>query len=512
MSKECFIGVDCSTQSTKAVLFDVQGNVLREARWSYQFSSPHNGWAEQDAGKLWEALCDTLKTLNNDLPARHILGIAIAYQRETFVLLDKAGNVLRPAILWLDQRSLNEVREIEQDIGGEQFQRITGKILNTLPSLPKLKWIQNNEPDIYAQCDKFCDVGAYINYRLTGAVTSPFSGADTTGLFELQKRDWSDDLLDYVGLSRKNMPEVVPAGECVGVLKASTAVQTGLPEGLPVYAAGGDGQVFAVGTGSLSRDTVALSLGTSVVWGVHGSTYRTSSHFRTMMSCQPGTYYFESAIIAGSQTVKWFVDNMGAGESAEARAQNTQPETLFEDKIRDIDPGCEGLITLPYWRGVMNPYNSPGARGATLGWSDYHTRYHFYRSILEGIAFELHSVMTGYEETLQVRPRTISIGSGGARSTVWPQIISDVTGMGVEISESFENTALGAAMNAAWGAGMYRDLAEASRAMSRVAMHIEPHKKNNTLYSRLYNDVYKHVFPAAEPYLVTLGSFGLNRK
>ena len=182
---------------------------------------------------------------------------------------------------------------------------------------------------------------------------------------------------------------------------------------------------------------------------------------------------------------------------------------MLEEEIGSIAPGCDGLMTLPYWRGVMNPYNNPAARGATLGWSDYHTRYHFYRSILEGIAFELRTVISGYADTLQLKPHTIRIGSGGARSALWQQIISDVNGMDVAISESFENTALGAAMIAAWGAGVYGSLTEAAEHMSRAKMQIEPCEEKYTLYKQLYEEVYSHIFPAVEQYLSKLGSYGL---
>ncbi len=510
MKGECFIGVDCSTQSTKAVLFDCRGRALREARSSHMFRSPHNGWAEQDATELWDSLCAALRTLTDGLDLQQIEGMGIAYQRETFVLLDGKGREIRPAILWLDQRSLKEVEEIRRDIGGEYFQQLTGKILNTLPSLPKIKWIRNSEPEHYRRIDKLCDVGAYLNWKLTGRMISPFSGADTTGLFGLKARDWADDLLAYIGLNRENMPDVVPAGTEVGGITAKAAAATGLPEGFPVFAAGGDGQVFAVGVGSMGADALALSLGTSVVWGVHNSEYRTSSYFRTMMSCQPGTYYCESALISGSNTIKWFIDEMGGEEIAQAKARKISPESLLEDKIRDIDPGCDGLITLPYWRGVMNPYDNPGARGMTLGWSDYHTRYHFYRSILEGIAFELRLVTEGYGHVLGISPQVFRVGSGGAQSEVWAQIISDVNGMDVMVTDSHENTALGAAMIAAWGAGVYDDLREASERMSPVKRQIASCMENHEIYSRLYNTVYKNMYLTVQEYLTTLGSYGLN--
>jgi len=437
------------------------------------FRSPHNGWAEQDATELWSSLCAALRTLTDGLDMRRIGGMGIAYQRETFVPLDGKGREIRPAILWLDQRSFKEVEEIESDIGGEYFQQLTGKILNTLPSLPKIRWIRNSEPEHYRRIDKLCDVGAYLNWKLTGRMISPYSGADTTGLFGLEARDWADDLLSYMGLNRENMPDVVPAGTEVGGITAKAAAATGLPEGFPVFAAGGDGQVFAVGVGSMGVDTVALSLGTSVVWGVHNSEYRTSSYFRTMMSCQPNTYYCESALISGSNTIKWFIDEMGGEEIALAKSRNISPESLLE-------------------------------------WSDYHTRYHFYRSIREGIAFELRLVIEGYRDTLQLTPRMFRIGSGGAQSALWAQIISDVNGLDVMVTDSFENTALGAAMIAAWGAGVYDDLRTASERMSRVKNPITSCRENHEIYSRLYTTVYKQIYPAIREYLNILGGYGIH--
>jgi xylulokinase len=508
MKDKMIIGVDCSTQSTKALLVDARGSLIHESRAAYAYQSPHNGWAEQDASELWKALCNSLSALSEGLdPGCTVAGLAIAYQRETFVLLDKSGKEIRPAILWLDQRSFEEVREIDDRLGADFFQQTTGKPLHTLPSLPKLCWVRNHEPENFQRIDKVCDVGAYLNWKLTGNMVSPFPGADTTGLFDIRARDWSDDLLQHVNLTRENMAGAVSAGESVGRLTAEASKRTGLPEGLPVFAAGGDGQVFSVGVGALDKDTIALSLGTSVVLGMHVPMCRPNNYYRVMMSCHPDWYYNESVLISGSRTIRWFVENMTCGEQEEARIKNISPEALLEEGIRDIPPGSEGLVTVPYWRGVMTPYNNPEARGMTLGWSDYHTRHHFYRSILEGIALDVRLVIDGYRASLDTQPRSIMIGSGGAESTVWAQIIADVNGIDVLISESVENTALGAAMIAAWGAGLYGRLSDASEGMSRSRIRLTGDRRAAAVYDRLYNEVYRKIYVSVSDSLSILSSF-----
>ena len=509
MKEEYFIGVDCSTQSTKALMFDVNGHLVKQAKVGHTLQSLQPGWAEQEPKEWWSALCNVLQELTSNVLPEWLRGIGISYQRETFVAIDQSGQEIRPAILWLDQRSGTEVEELKNDLGTDFFRETTGKLLDTVPSLPKIKWVKNQEPENYQRIDKLCDVGAYLNWKLTGTMVSPCSGADTSGILDIKAKCWSEDILHYLELSADNMPEIVPAGMEVGKISRKAAECTGLPAGLPVIAAGGDGQVFAVGVHSINEEDMALTLGTGVAWGVHSATYRNSPYYRTMIGCIPESYYYESVLISGSHTVSWFVDTMGSDEREVAKLLNCSPESLFEQAIEKIPPGCEGLLTGPYWKGRMMPHNNPHARGLTVGWSDYHTRAHFYRSILEGIAFELRVVNDGYHETLGIRPKMFRIGSGGAESALWTQIVSDVTNMSVVVSESTENTALGAAMITAWGLGYYPTLEDASNGMYKARRTFIPNPEHSEIYSRLYDAVYKHLYPAIWEYLKILGDFAL---
>lgn len=511
MAKEYFIGVDSGTQSIRAVLFDIKGKNIFQSKYNISTISPRNGWAEQDAGIWWSTLCKALKDVAAFTGYSGIAGIGIAYQRETFVMIDSSGNPVCPAILWNDQRATRQINDIEQELGHDAFHRITGKFLDTTPSTVKIKWIADNEPDNYKKLHKLLDVGAYLHWKLTGRMASPQAGADTLGILDITDFHWSDDILKLLKLKADNMPEIVPSGTRVGYLTKDAAKLTDLPLGLPVVACGGDGQVSSVGSCSLDRKNMALSLGTSIVWGLHSSQLSLSPYYRTMAGCLPGSYYYESVLRAGSSTIKWFINSMVDNEPVSNRLKQKSPESILERASEAIKPGCDGLLTVPYWKGGMMPFDDPSSRGMTIGWSDYHTKAHFYRSILEGIAFELRLVLEGYKSTLNIYPKIFRAGGGGASSKLWCQIISDVTGVNVSVSNDVESTALGAAMLTAWGLGYFRNLEDASKAMYSEGINYTVNPENHETYSNLYNSFYKKLYPLMRDCLNDIGRFALQQ-
>jgi len=246
MENECIIAVDAGTQSIRAVLFDISGNEIHMAKRAVTTVSPRNGWLEQDPGEWWLILCSILQDICGSIHEESLLGIAIAYQRETYVVLDGKNEILRPAILWNDQRAASQINTLEREIGRDTFHGITGKFLDTTPSAVKLKWMAENEPDLFGRIAKILDVGAYLQWKLTGEMASPFAGADCSGILDIRSCRWSEDLLGCLGLRCEMMPELTASGSVVGKVSAWAAAATGLPEGLPVIAAGGDGQVSAI--------------------------------------------------------------------------------------------------------------------------------------------------------------------------------------------------------------------------------------------------------------------------
>jgi len=427
-----------------------------------------------------------------------ILAVGLAWQRETFVALDAAGEPLRPAILWLDQRATREAAQAQAEFGSGRFHRLTGKQLDTTPSFSKLAWMRHYEARLYRRLARVLDVGGYLAWRLTGEGRTCLAGCDSLGLLDLERGKWSAELLDYLGLAVESLPELVAPCAMLGTLTAEASQATGLLAGTPVIAAGGDGQVFAVGVQTRDRDILSLTVGTSLVLGVHWPVYQVGPAYRTMAGCYPGTFLLEAVLRAGADVVRWFVRGMASGRS----------ESDMEQAITGIPPGCQGLLTLPYWKGRMVPTNEPLARGVTVGWSDYHTLAHFYRSILEGMAYEVRLLIESYEAELGIAPREIHLGGGGALSATWRQIMADVTGREVVLSAA-ESTSLGAAMMAAVGSAVYPSLAAAAEAMYHPTQRLPPQPEAARTYDQLYKRFYTSLYPALRSLLVELGRFAL---
>jgi xylulokinase len=507
MYKKFILGIDCGTQSTKVVVFDFEGKVITSAKKSISLEKTRSDWAEQDAEEWWTSLCSALRTVTDKIDKKDILGLAIAYQRETFVSVDSNYHPLRKAFLWMDQRATKEAEEVRNVISESKFTNITGKFLNPTPSIMKIKWIKNNEPEIWEKIDKIMTVGAYINYKLTGKVIDAAAGADTTGLYNINTNIWSDELLSIIDLRENQLFDVLPSGSKAGNVTKQAARKTGLSEGTPVFLAGGDGQVFAVGVGAIKESEMAISVGTSGTCDIHGSKIDLKSGSRALASCIKGLYVHESVLMSAANNVSWFIRNF---ENTSQEKRNSTPESVLDKAIEKIPPCSDGLMTIPYLRGCMMPYNDPNTRGATLGWSDIHTKLHFYKSILEGIAFEIRLIINNYEKNSGVTISSITVGGGGAASNKWLQIIADIIGENILVSDTTENTALGAAIMSAYGLKVYESVDLAVKKMCRVKNTFIPEQGRLKLYNKFFNEVYKEVYPAIRKYLKYLGRFDVN--
>jgi xylulokinase len=504
MKQDYLLGIDFGTQSTKVVVFDLEGKVITSAKEDIPLTRARSDWAEQNAEDWWHSLCSVLRFVLSSIDSKQIAGLALAYQRETFVPVDVNFKPLRPAVLWMDQRATIEVKEVRNIISDNQFYSITGKFLNTVPSIMKIKWMKNNEPHIFEKINKVLTVGAYINYKLTGQTIDSAAGADTTGLYDIQEGKWSDDLVSISGLNSSQLFDLRPSGFKAGYVTKEASQLTGLYEGTPVFLAGGDGQVFVVGTGVIKELEMAACIGTSGTFGIHGSKIDLKCGSRTLVSCIEGLYIHESVIMSAANTVSWFARNI---DSTNQEKRNESAEERLDREISTIPPCSNGLITIPYFRGCMTPYDDLNTRGATLGWSDIHTKLHFYKSILEGIAFEIKLIIDSYEKNNGVEISLINIGGGGAASSRWSQIIADILGKRINISDTTENTALGAAIMAAYGLKIYENIGSAVSKMCKIRNSFIPDITRSSLYNKFFNEIYKEIYPAIRKYLNYLGSF-----
>ncbi len=489
--KGLVLGLDSGTQSCSAGVFALDGRPVGSGRAPLRVRTPREGWAEQDPREWWQAAREALRRALSGLDSRRALALGVAFQRETFSLTDGRGRYLRPGILWLDVRSIREVRELGKIIGGSRFHRRTGKPLDTSCALPRLFWLRRHERGLLTGAARWIDVGAALAESLTGRAATCVSGADTCGLIGLRDRGWIGTYLDLAGARKIRFPDLVEPGERIGSLSRTAARETGLPQGLPVIAAGGDGQVFPVGAGIRCANAVSLTMGTSIVLGISSSRPYVSPAFRTLL-CAPGSYLLECVLQSGTYLLKWFLSSM-----ADERAET---ESSWERRARAVPPGCEGLVTLPHWWGVRFPESLPDMRGLTAGWSNHHSRAHLYRSLLEGVAFELKRAFHALSREFPGRVSgPVHAGGGGMMSGLWEEILADVLGRPVRRSRRREACALGAAVWAAVGIGAFPSLAAASESMCSLTLPVAPRRRQAALYARIFREVYVPLFKASIP-------------
>ncbi len=490
MGADYVIGVDCSTTAAKAVVWNAAGESLSESRMPFELQQPHRGWGEQNAEDWWTATADAIRRAVQTVDTGRIGALTITHQRESFVCLDEAGHPLRPAMLWLDVRATKEV----QDFGTDDVHRATGKPPNPTPAWYKLHWLRRNEPETIARAAKVVDVHGFLVQRLTGRWVTSWASADPLGLVDMTTFDYDDALVEAVGLTRTQLPDLCAPGAVIDTLAEAAAHRLGLPAGVPVVAGAGDGQCAQLGSGVIAPGAASLNLGSGVVSGTHSPTYLHGPEFRTLAAAVPGEYSLETFMGGGAVTLGWFVDKF-AGVDARALGLDLSPEQVLETAAAQLPPGSEGLLALPYWTGALTPYWDHNARGVLLGLSGIHGKGHVYRAILEGIALEQRLLTTGAEKALGAPIEDVIALGGGSRSAVWCQIIADVMQRRVSVVKEPESTCLGAGMLGAAAAGIHPSIADAARAMSGTACGYEPREDVSAAYDRIY-DVYADIYPA----------------
>jgi sugar (pentulose or hexulose) kinase len=498
------ISLDCSTSSSKAIVWDMCGNMISQGKRDLEMYRARPDWHEQVAESWWIASIEAIREAISQVDPKSVVALCISHQRETFVPVDVHGKALRNAILWMDERARDLLPKLNQIFGEENFHEITGKPLSGNLSVSKIAWMKQNEPDIFADTYLFLDVQAYLVHLFTGNYCTGWGSADPMGLFNMQKDRWSEQILGELDLDDRKFPEAFPPGEKIGTVTNEAAEHCNLQAGIPVIAGVGDGQSAGLGINITHPGECYLSLGTGMVAGAFSTQYVTSKAFRTMYSGIPGTYILETVLLAGAYLVKWFVDNFTDFESV-GNALDLNTEEILDKAASKIAPGAQGLMLVPYWNSAMNPYWDASASGIMVGWRGFHQRAHMYRAILEGIAFEQRLHTEGVEAaTGRIIDRYIAVG-GGAANSLWCQIIADITGKTVFRTPTKEATSLGSAVLAAYGGGIYHDINEAAKKMTKIDPHrFSPDEERQEYYDRLYQEVYKDLYPKLQDSLARL--------
>jgi len=488
MSDRLVIGLDSSTQGTKAIAWDRAGHAVAEGRASIPMSSPRLDWYEQEPEHWWQAAVEALGACVGSIDPLRIDGLAISNQRETLGFFDARGQSVRPAILWLDGRMREQVRTFSDRFGAERIHAITGRPPDLTPCLYTWPWLTENEPEAFDRTTMFADVQAYLVQRLCGGPwrTGRLS-ADPLGIVDMESMHWSAELLEAIGIDEDRLPTLHAPGECLGRICDAAALASGLLPGTRVFAAGGDGQLAGLGTDCTRPDRAYVNLGTAVVSGIWSEEYKYATAWRTELAGQGG-YILETCLRSGAFLVDWFVDRFVAHGRADA-----QTFARLDREAGALPIGSEGLLLQPYFAGAMDPHWDIDARGVLLGLSSGHSEAHIYRAIIEGITLDLVASTQELERLSGQRvDHFVAIG-GGAQSTLWRQMLADASGRAVHVSPTVEASALGAGMLAAFGAGWYDSIEAAAGAMASATRTVEPDSDRHARYAELlgiHRDLY----------------------
>ncbi|MBN2590083.1 MAG: FGGY-family carbohydrate kinase [Sedimentisphaerales bacterium] len=500
--KDIVIGIDSSTTATKAIGWTRDGLVAGIGRCPIPLSNPGQNLYEQNPEDWWSSAKTAIRQLLEQVSPERIAALSIANQRETFVPLDKNAKPVRQAIVWLDQRCSDEVTWLSKKVGHGNLHRISGKPPDMAPVAYRIAWMLRSETELFHKTKIFADVHSYLTWQLTGEFQTSWASADPLGMFDMENKFWSPEILQALELSFDQLPKLVAPCNIIGEVSSEAAEQTGLLPGTLVVSGGGDGQAAGLGVNALNSSRAYLNLGTAVVSGTYSKEYRTSMAWRTMGSCSGEGYYYETSLRSGTFLIEWFVRQV-----CQACENDKEIYNRLEEQASNVSIGSEGLLLLPYWGAVMTPYWNPLARGCWLGFSGSHQIGHMYRSLLEGIALE-QMLVTGMieEQTSEPIKDFVTIG-GGASSDLWRQIIADVSGKKVLCSETVEASSLGAAICAATAIGWYSNAESAAKTMAgKITKVNEPISQNVTRYAELMK-IYRTIYPSLNNSFQQLSDF-----
>ncbi|ACL70698.1 xylulokinase [Halothermothrix orenii] len=475
------IGLDIGTSGVKGILVSVTGDIVASRTEGYPLATPNPGWAEQDPEDWWQATKKVINGLLTDsqIDPGTVRGISLSGQMHSSVFLNDKMEVIRPAILWSDTRTTRQCQEIYNRVDGLEslIDLVSNPALEGFTA-PKILWLRDNEPENFEEVKLVLLPKDYIRYKLTGEINTEVSDAAGTLLLDVVEKDWSKEILDRLNLDREMLPPVLDSTEIAGKVLPGVAVETGLKPGTPVVAGGADNACGAVGSGIVSEGRVMVSVGSSGVVLAQANNPRADKQGRIHLfnHAAPDKWYMMGVMLSAGMSFKWMKEKMFN-------------DRLDYDKLNEladsVDPGCEGLLFLPYLYGERTPHADANARGVYFGISGKHHQGHFIRAVMEGVTFGLKDSLELIKEKGVTIKEIRAIG-GGAKSRIWQQIMADIFGQEINLLNIEEGPAFGAALIAGVGVGEYANFKEAEDKIIKVRKTIEPDSNNVQHYNDLY--------------------------
>lgn len=492
------MGIDVGTTGTKALLIREDGTVVSKAFEEYPLYTSQPGWAEQNPEDWWRATQKSIQKVlkESGVKAEEIKGIGLTGQMHGSVFLDRDQRVLRPAILWCDQRTALQCDEMTRKVGGrERLIQLTCNPAFTGFTAPKILWVRENEPKIYEKAVKVLLPKDYIRFMLTEIYATDVADASGTLLLDVKKRKWSEEVLDALEIPKDMLPEIFESPEVTGEISGAASKATGLKRGTPVVAGAGDQAAGAVGNGVVQRGILSATIGTSGVVFAFSDEVRMDPEGRVHTFCHavPQKWHIMGVMLSAGGSLRWFRDILGTLETRMGELTGTDPYVFLDSEAAQAKAGCEGLIFLPYLMGERTPHSDPDAKGVFFGLSLRHKKQHLVRAILEGVAYGMRDSLE-IIRNLGVEIQQIRASGGGARSSLWRQIQSDIYGTELVTINVDEGPAFGAALLAGVGSKVYGSVEEACQKTIRIVSRTLPKKENAELYDKYYG-VYKALYP-----------------
>ena len=481
------MGIDLGTSSVKTIVMDYSGTIIAIASEEYPINTPMKGYAEQHPEIWWEATVKTIqRVLQKPNVDKHLIkSIGLSGQMHGMVLIDKTGSVIRPAIIWCDQRSKSQVDELYNKIGKDELGQLTLNPIATGFQTASLMWIKENEPEIYERTYKVILPKDYIRLKLTGEIYTDITDASSTLAFNTSKKEWATNLIKNIGLDIEKYPKCGAPTDIAGSVTENASRQTGLMQGTTVVYGGGDQPMQAVGNGIVTPGTISSTIGTGgqIFTPINEPIYDKLLRTHTFCNAVNGTWNIMGASLCAGLSLRWFSENV-----------------IKDSDFKKIDceamkllPGCEGLLFLPYLTGERTPHMDPNARGVFFGLSLRHSYVHMARAIMEGVVFALKDSLEIFG-SLGIKADRIIASGGGTKSKLWLQIQSDIFGREVYTTKTTEQACVGAAIVAGVGCGIYSDVQEACNIVVRLNEDITlPSKENSSAYEHYYS-IYKELY------------------
>lgn len=491
------IGIDLGTSATKTVLFDEKGATVASASREYELLQPQNGWAEQNPQDWYEAAIETLSKVvsQSGVDKNDIVSLGISGQMHGLVMLDEKCNVLRPSILWCDQRTGKECDELTAMLGREKLIEITANPALTGFTASKILWVKNNEPEIFEKCRHILLPKDYLRFRLTGDFATEVSDASGMQLLDVPQRKWSKVMIDALSIKEEYLAKVYESPEITGYINSDTAEKTGLSTAVSVVGGAGDNAAAAVGMGVVEEGKAFTTIGTSGVVFAHtdNPVIDPAGRVHTFCCAVPGAWHVMGVTQGAGLSLQWFKLKFCDEEAQRAVHEGKDVYQITDEMASEIAIGCDKLLYLPYLMGERTPHLDPDCRGVFFGLSAIHTKSHFIRAIMEGVTYSLYDCLLVLKE-MGISPQSMLLCGGGGKSKLWKGMICDTFDMPVITTKSSEGPALGVAILAAVGSGIYPDVKTACKAMIPDESKISQPDSENTKKYREFHGIYSSLY------------------